>query len=188
MTKEEEQGAIMLNLGGGGGGSVPISTPQDRADILRSISPDRHPEILRKRFLGEYEENGQIKRIALPEVCKLSEVGAWDLTTSLLGFGSIGTSISKLDDREIKNRLYRITKEALYKSLARWRIYNINDVSMFYTIKEITFTQALTILKQADDASIQELLKGVVHEQRSFTGEVKKEGRLRRMASSLMGK
>jgi len=162
--------------------------PSDRADILKSISPEKHPELIRQRFLGKEVINGKVVNVDLPDKCKLSEVGAWDLTTSMLGVGQIGTSISKLNDREIKNRLHRIVKEALYKSLARWKDYNINDVSMFYTIKELTFTQALVVLKQADEASIQELIKGVVHEQRNITGEIKKEGKLRRIAGGLMGR
>lgn len=170
-------------------GSPNMSAPQDRADILRSISPEKHPELMRKRMLGiETLDDGSERQIKLPDVCKLSEVGAWDLTTSMLSVGSIGTSISKLNDKEIKMRVHKITKEALYKSLARWRVYNINDVSMFYTIKEMAFTQALVVLKQADEASIQELLKGVVHENRNITGEIKQPGKLRRLAGSLLGR
>lgn len=169
--------------------SVPIANPSDRADILRAISPERHPELMRSRFLGEaLDSNGNPVKVTLPDICKLSEVGAWDITTTMLSVGSIGTSISKLDDKEIKQRLHRIVKEVLYKSLARWRVYNINDVSMFYTIKEVIFTQGLTVLKQADDASIQDLIKAVKHEQLNYSGEIKREGRLRRMANSMFGR
>ncbi|MGB7605130.1 MAG: hypothetical protein WBL93_06605, partial [Lutisporaceae bacterium] len=90
-------------------------------------------------------------------------------------------SISKLDNDEIKKRVKGIARAAMISCVANWHAYGIKDSSQLWYINQIIFTNALVVLKQADDASIQELLKGTVTENRNISSEQKQPGRIRRI-------
>lgn len=146
-----------------GGSAVPqISGPSDRGDLIEKIKPEGMVEIIRQRLLGkEFVGNKWIDVPALQKR-RLSEVGAWELSNLMLGVSSINISISKLSDREIKERLYRIAKSAQRMMLSNWKEYGVINVAQFFYVHEILFSNTLGVLKQADDASIQDLLKGTV--------------------------
>jgi len=178
MASEPAQDEYVI-VGGGGMGSygqgVPQASPQLRADFIDKIKPEEVVEVVRMRLLGkEYLNNVWVEVAALKDR-KLTEFGAWEISNLLLGIGNITTSISKYNDREIKERVYRIAKATQILLLSNWKGYGITNVSQFYYVHNIVFSIALSVLKQADAASIQELLKGTITEHRQYTNMPEKE-------------
>lgn len=161
--------------------SVPMEQRSDRADILEKIKPEHVVEIIRNRLQGKDIINGQWVDIPILKKHSMSEEGAWIMSNMMLGIGNTSTSISKLNDNEIKNRLRNLTRSTMIKLICNVKPYGIKNVSDFYYIHEIMFSHALVVLKQADEASIQEMIKGVVHENRNVSNEVRRESRLKRM-------
>lgn len=139
-----------------------MSQFSDRGDLIEKIKPELMVEIIRQRLLGKEFVNGQWRDVKALEDRRLTEVGAWEIANLMLGVSSINISISKLDDREIKERAYRIAKSTQRMLLSNWREYGIINTAQFYYVHEIVFSNTLAVLKQADAASIQELLKGTV--------------------------
>ena len=150
----------------------------DRADLIDKIKPEIVAELLRHRLLGEVEDNGVwVKKSAYADL-SLSEQGAWQISNLLLSAATQNTSLSKLNDLEIKSRVLSICRTAQYMCVQHWLSYNIRDTSQLRFVHECIFTGALVVLKQADGASIQELLKGTVQETRSFLSDGRKQGKL----------
>lgn len=166
---------------GGGSSSVPQISRNDRADLIDKIKPENLVEIVRHRLLGEEFLNGKWIPVEALKKRKLTEVGAWEISNLMLGVSSINISISKLKDAEIKKRLLNISKTAQLMLVANWIDYGIHNTAQQYYVHEIIFSNTLGVLKQADEASIQELLKGTVQENRNISTEQRKEGKLRRM-------
>lgn len=166
----------------GGGNALPVPQRSDRADLIDKIKPEQMVEIIRHRLLGEEYVNGAWKAVPALKNRALTEIGAWEIANLMLGVSSINISISKFTDREIKARLLRIAKTAQYLLISNWREYGLKNTSQQYYVHEIVFTNSLAVLKQADDASIQELLKGTVQENRNVNQAPKEtgQGRLKR--------
>lgn len=165
MARDDEYVTVPIAVGGGQGGGYPVpqmTNYSDRADLIEKIKPEAMVEIIRQRLLGkEFLGNKWVEVPALKER-KLTEIGAWEIANLMLGVSSINISISKLDDREIKERAFRIAKSAQRMLICNWRDYGVHNVSQFYYVHEIVFSNTLAVLKQADAASIQDLLKNTV--------------------------
>jgi len=166
--------------------NTPMGMPQqirgDRADLLDKIKPELVVEMIRHKLLGEdldRETNKWFKIQSLQERA-LTDIGAWEISNLISSVASINISISKLSDVEIKRRLLRISKTAMYMSVTNWEKYGIKNSSQLWFIHEVVFTNALAVLKQADEASIQELMKGTITENRLVQQEVRKDGMLSR--------
>lgn len=179
MAGQDEFIAIPMGMGMGGG--VPQAQKQDKSDLLEKIKPDLMVEVIRHKLLGEELIGGKWVKQAYLKDRALTEIGAWEISNLMLGVSSINVSISKLDDKEIKERLLRIAKSAQYMLVSNWKEYGLRNVSQQWYVHEIVFSNTLAVLKQADDASIQELIKGTVTENRNIQSEPKREGRLKRM-------
>ena len=78
----------------------------------------------------------------------------------------IMTTVSNLKDHEVRRRVLGIAKAAQKMCIAKWNEYHIRDTSQLIYVHELVFTTSFMVLKQADQASIQELLKGTVQENR----------------------
>lgn len=178
---DDNQELIPISFPYGSGGSLPIQQRNDRADLIDKIKPEAMVEIIRHRLLGEEFKEGVWIKVKALENRALTEIGAWEIANLMLGVSSINVSISKLTDREIKARLLRIAKTAQYMLLANWKEYGLKNTSQQYFVHEIVFSNTLVVLKQADEASIQELLKGTVQENRNVNTEKKETGRLKRL-------
>jgi osmotically-inducible protein OsmY len=166
---------------GGMGASVPVAGKGDRADILDKINPDKVAEEIRQRLLGKEKINSAWVEVAALQDRKLSATGAWEISNLMLGCGSMSVAISKWTDGEIKKRALGIAKTAQYMLVGNWLLYGLKNTAQQHTIHQIVFTNAYTVLKQAQDASIQELIKGTVQENRNIQSEPRREGRLKRM-------
>lgn len=167
---------IPVNSGGGSGMAVPQISPQSKAELIDKIKPEAMVEIIRNRLLGKEWINNQWQDVAALKDRKLSEVGAWEIANLMLGVSSINISVSKFKDREIKERAYRIARSTQRLLISNWRSYGIKNTSQFFYVHEIVFSNTLAVLKQADDASIQDLLKATVYENRNVTTEKKEAG------------
>lgn len=181
--------AMPVSSGSGGMGmAVPQLTPQVKADLIDKIKPEAMVEIIRNRLLGREYDHSKKTWIEVPALKKrkLTEVGAWEIANLMLGVSSVNVSISKLKDREVKERLFRIAKSAQYMLVSNWREYGATTPAHFYYVHEIIFSNTLAVLKQADEASIQELLKGTVTEQRLYNNNpTSKESRGKRIGRML---
>lgn len=177
---DQQRGNVMYVQDSPGLG-VPQMPRSDRADLIDKIKPDAIIETIRHRLMGEELLDGLwVKNPHLSDRA-LSELGAWELSNLMLGTASINVSISKLDDDEIKARARAISKSAIYNCVVFWKSYGINSRVQIRYVNQIIFTNALVVLKQADAASIQELLKGTVQENRNINSEVKPQSRLRQI-------
>lgn len=179
---------VPLAVGGGGGGgyAVPqMSQYSDRGDLIEKIKPEMMVEVIRQRLLGKEFVNGKWEEVTALKDRKLTEIGAWEIANLMLGVSSINISISKLDDREIKERAYRIAKSCQRMLLSNWRSYGIVNTAQFYYVHEIVFSNTLAVLKQADAASIQELLKGTVRGNIGDYGMQQKESAGRKIGRML---
>jgi hypothetical protein len=165
----------------GQGNNVPVPQKSDKADLIDKINPDRMVIEIRHRLLGE-EFNGTewVKIPALQEFA-LTERGAWEISSLMMGTSSINTTISKYKEETIKARLRRIAKDAQYMLISNWREYGVRNTAQFYFVHSIVFSNALAVLSQAGEGSIQELVKGTVYENRNVNTEKKEPGKLRRM-------
>lgn len=160
---------------------VPYQKQIDRADFVDKIKPEDIVEIMRHRLLGEEEIEGKWIKIKSLQKKALSEIGAWEVSNFMLTSGTINTSISKLSQEQINNRLRALIKEVMIKLLTNWQEWKIKDVGQIYYIKSIVFSNALVVLSQAGEGSIQELFKTSVHEMRNVNSEKKEPSRLKRL-------
>lgn len=165
-----------------GGPVVPQAQRSDRADLLDKIKPDVIVEEIRQRLMGNQLVNGRWTSIPVLKDKALTEEGAWELSNLMLSTSSINASISNLNDSEVKQRLFRIACTAQYMCISNWRRYGIKNSAQLWFVHEVIFTNTLVVLKQADGATIQELLKGTVTENRNINSDQsKQQGLLRRM-------
>lgn len=164
-----------------GNQAVPVQQRNDRADLIDKIKPDPLVETIRHRLMGEEFINGDWKPVLALKNRSLTPIGAWEIANLMLGVSSINVSISNLKDNEIKERALRIARTAQYLCISHWREYGIRNISQLYFVHEIVFTNALVVLKQAGGGSIQELLKGTVHEQRNLQTVQPSGGRIKKI-------
>lgn len=177
MTDEN----IIIPIPMGSGGGVPTPQRSDRADLIDKIKPDPVVEMIRQRLLGREWNGSEWKPIQALKAYALTERGAWEISNLMLGVSNVSTSVSKLKEEVIKARLKRIAKDAQLLLVAHWREYGIRNTAQQYYVHNLVFTNALTVLFQAGEGSIQELLKGTVQENRNINTEKKEPGKLRRL-------
>jgi len=172
MAEDEQTIMIPTNMGM----SVPQLSQQVRSDLIDKIKPEAMVEIIRHRLMGEEWINDAWTPVPALTDRKLTDRGAWEIANLMLGVSSINISISKLKDREIKERAFRIAKSAQYLLISNWKEYGLHNASQFYYIHEILFSNTLAVLKQADEASIQDLFKSTIHESRNYMSSPKEKG------------
>lgn len=153
----------------------------DRADLIEKIKPEQVVEIIRQKLLGNDLIDGIWKPNPALKSRSLSEVGAWELSNLMVGTASLNTSISKLQDFEIKRRILSIATTAQKMCVQNFHAYNITSTSQLNFVHEIIFTNGLMVLKQAHNASIQNLLMGTMTETRLVHNEIKKPGIIKRI-------
>lgn len=162
-------------------GSVPVPARVDRADFVDKIKPEQVVEIIRHKLLCEDWDGSRWVKVPGLEKSALTEKGAWELSNLMLGSGTLNTSISKLSQNQISARLRNLVGEEMRKILSSWREYNITDVGTMYYINSLIFSNALAVLSQAGEGSIQELFKTTVQENRNISTDKKEPGKLRRL-------
>jgi len=160
---------------------IPIPERFDRAEFVDKIKPENVVEIMRHKIMGEeYIDGGWVKIPGLQHNA-LSEQGAWDLSNLMLGVGTINMSISKLNSNQINERLKNLIGETMRLLLSNWKRYGITNLGQFYYVKSLMYSNALAVLSQADEGSIQDLLKTTINENRLISSDKKEPGRLSRL-------
>jgi len=159
-------------------GAIPQPPRNDRSDLLDKLKPEILVETVRQRLMGRELINGKWTKINALQDNALSEEGAWQLSNLMLATASLNTSISKLEDHEIKRRILGIAESAQYLCIANWQKYGIKNTAQLWFVHQVIFTNSLVVFKQADGASIQELLKGTTFEQRNIMTEMRPRNKL----------
>lgn len=178
MNIDEDQ-IIAMPMGMSTG--VPQQQRSDRADFIDKIKPEIVAENLRQKLLGKHFINGEWKELESLKEWKLTEVGAESISNLLLGVSTISTTISIYKEHMIRNRLRNLAKAYAIISVTNREAYGFRNHSHILLIYQIFFSSALAVLQQAENGSIQELLKGTVHEQRNVNQDIKPPSRLRRI-------
>jgi len=149
-----------------GGGGVPMPQRNDRADLIKEIKTEQIIEMVRQRLMGKEWINGNWQSINSLKEQALTEEGAFLLSNLLLGVANFAIALSKWNDEEIKKRARNIARTAQIMLVTNWISFGLKSTSQQYYVHDIIFTTAYAVLKQADEASIQELLKSTVYENR----------------------
>ncbi len=155
--------------------AVPQGMNQGKAELLDKIKPDVAVDAIRQRLLGKELIDGQWKIVPALQKRKLSEIGAWEISNLMLGVSTVNVTIGKMKDSEIKERLKRIAKTAMRMMITNWIEYEVKNVSQFDYVYQIVFTNTFAVLSQANDASIQDLLKATVFENRNVSSQPKEK-------------
>lgn len=129
-------------------------------DLLEKIRPDDIVDIIKRRLMGQEWLNGKWVVIKCLQDKSLTEKGAFEIATIMLSASSQNVSISKLNDREIRERTRSIVKTVMQMCLRNWEEYGINGSDRFHFIKEIVHTNTFVTLKQPEGAGIQKLIGG----------------------------
>lgn len=131
-----------------------------QGDLLEKIRPDEIVEVMKRRLMGqEWIEGKWIVKKEL-QGRALTEEGATAISTLMLSASSQNVAISKLNDREIRERTKALIKTSMRMCLRNWEAYGIKGADMFYYIKDIIHTNTFVTLKQPEGAGIQKLIGG----------------------------
>lgn len=134
--------------------------PQDRADLLDKIKPSDIVEVFKHKLMGEVLVKGQWVKDPDLEMVSLNKRGAERISNYILAISHQNTSVSSLNDQEIKNRACRLANDAIKDMAENWYLYEIKDKSTFYMINNIIFSIALVTLKQSENEGIRDLIRG----------------------------
>ena len=162
----------------------PIPKTSDRADLIDKIKPEPVVELIRNRLMGKELIDGVWMDVPALKDRKLTDIGAWEISNLLQGVSHIGVTISKFKDAEIKKRVRNICRTAQIMLVQNFDMYGIKNTAQMWFVHEILFTTCYALLKQADDASIQDLLGKVVQENRTIAVEGK-VGKMQKLKDSM---
>lgn len=154
--------------------SMPMMAPSEKADLLDKIRPDLVIEVIRYKLMGQEMINGRWREVPALKNRKLTQLGAWEITNLMFPASTTNVSISKIKDADIRKRTESIVHTALRMCLRNWKEYGITGSDQIHFVKEVVQTNTFVTLKQPDEGSIQNLIKGTTHEQRMVSSEEKK--------------
>jgi hypothetical protein len=171
-------------MGGGGMGGMPMPSMRDgKADLLEKINPTAIVEEIRQRLMGKEFINGEWIFIKELGDRSLTKKGAFDIANLMLSASSQNVSISKLDDKDIRNRTMNILKTAMRMCLKNWKEYGIQGTDQFFYVKEIVVSNTFITLKQPEGEGIRKLIMGTIAEQ-----NIKSENREQKRGWSLLNR
>ena len=150
---------------------TPLNMMGDRASIIEKINPDEIVELIRRRLIGQTQDQktGEWITPAHLKINAISEMGAWDLTTLILSVSNANTSLSKLDDKTIRKRAYSLTETAVKMIISNWREYKITNRAQINYIAEIVYSLTFITLKMADSEGIRKMIMGMYSESRNIS-------------------
>ncbi len=150
----------------------PMATARtDKADILDKIRPDKIVEEIRHKLMGEVLINNRWEKIPALKDRAISDIGAWDLANLMLGVSSQNVALSKLNDKEIRERSLAIARATQKLCLKNWVEYGIKGTDQLEFIHQIVFSNTFITLKQPEGGGIRDLIKNTTTENRSVTEE-----------------
>lgn len=178
MYVDENNNPIAPPRGMNGAIAPPMGiTKSDKADLLEKIKPDIIVETIRQRLMGKELRNGKWVQLEELKDRALTHKGAWDISNIMLGVSSQNVSLSKLDDKTIRERTLNLCRAVQRMCLRNWEEYGIKGADQLDFIHQIVFSNSLVTLKQPEGAGIQNLIKGVIHQQIN-TNEEQKRSRM----------
>ena len=142
-----------------------------QGDLLEKIRPDEIVEVMKRRLMGYEWRDNMWKLNTSLQARALTEEGATAISTLMLSASSQNVAISKLNDREIRERTRALIKTAMRMCLRNWESYGIKGADIFYYIKDIIHTNTFVTLKQPEGAGIQKLIGGT-HDVRLQESEI----------------
>jgi hypothetical protein len=136
----------------------------EKGDLMDKIRPDSIVEVMRHRLMGQEFINGKWQDIACLKDRAITEIGAWEITGLMLPASSQNVSISKLTDREIRERTLEIVRTAQNMLLTNWKEYGVKSRATFEYVHQILMTNTFITLKQPEGGGIRKLIQGTTHE------------------------
>ncbi len=175
---DAETGQMLPNSSAGAGPSSPSFPPvanpnQQKADLLDKIRPSDIVNEMKLDLMGQEKVNGKI--IDVPELKELAltKLGAWQICNLLKSPANKNTSISKLNDHEIRGRVLSLCRTAQKMMLDHWKEFGIKNSSQLWYVHEILFTVAFIVLKQCEGAGVRKMIIGTTTETRTVNQQEK---------------
>jgi len=156
----------------------------DKADFLDKIKPDLIVTELMHRLMGEEFIQGRWVKNVLMKGQGLSYRGAYEIATIMLSASSQNVSISKIKDKDVRMLTLGTIKAVLSNCCQNWKAYGITNSSQIRMIRQIVQNNSFVTLKQPDEGSIQNVIKGTTHEQRMVNSNEKQGGVIDRIIRS----
>lgn len=158
---------------------IPTQIKSDKADMIDKIQPEDIVDKIRHKLMGEELINGKWIKNTLFESRAITEIGAWEIASIMLGVSSKNVALSKLSDDEIRNRTVEIVRTVQHMCIKNWLEYGIKGTDQLEFIHQIVMSNTFITLKQPEGAGIRELIKGTVQENRTYTNQEEPRKRFR---------
>jgi hypothetical protein len=139
----------------------PIVMPSEKADVIDKVRPEKVVEEIRQKLLGKERINGKWIDNPAMQNRKLTEQGAWEISTLMMPASSQNTAMTKFNPSQIRNRLLNIAKTAQYMCLRNWREYGIKGTDQLKFVHEIVFTNTLASLNQPEGEGMRRFIGNV---------------------------
>lgn len=146
---------------------------QQKADLLDKIRPEDVVAEMKLDLMGMELVNGKATEVKELKELALTKLGAWQICNLLKAPSNKNTSISKLDDHEIRARVLSLCRTAQKMMLDHWKEFGIKNSSQLWYVHEILFTVAFIILKQCEGAGVRKMIIGTTSETRNVTSQEK---------------
>lgn len=152
----------------------PVANPnQQKADLLDKIKPSDVVNEMKLDLMGMELINGKPTEVEALKELALTKLGAWQICNLLKAPSNKNTSISKLDDHEIRGRVLSLCRTAQKMMLDHWKEFGIKNSSQLWYVHEILFTVAFIVLKQCEGAGVRKMIIGTTTETRMVNQQEK---------------
>lgn len=149
-----------------------------RADLLDKIKPQLIIEDIKNRLMGrelDIDTNRWVFKKELKDEA-VSEVCANDMAILILSVSNQNTSLSKLKDKEIRQRAYSMMETAIRRMLTDWDRYKLTNSAQINYVADIVYSLIFITLKQADNEGIRKMIVGTrseIHQVQETQGQGK---------------
>jgi len=146
---------------------------QQKADLLDKIRPSDVVDEMRLSLMGQEMVNGNVINIPELKDLALTKLGAWQICNLLKAPSNKNTSISKLNDNEIRQRILSISRTAQKLMVDHWKEFGIKNTSQLWYVHEILFTVGFIVMKQCEGAGVRKMIIGTTTETRQINSQEK---------------
>ena len=154
----------------------PTIMPSEKADLYEKINPSDIVDELKYKLMGWYFDNNN-QRWICPPTCKgISEMGANEIMTTILAASSENTTVSKLNDDEIRTLVRSLHKTVMIMCIKNWRDYHINGSDQIQQISQVVKLNTFITLKAIENAGVREFLGKSSSENKQIVEETKPKG------------
>lgn len=150
---------------------------QQKADLLDKIRPSDVVAEMKLDLMGKELVNGKIVDVPELKELALTKLGAWQICNLLKSPSNKNTSISRLNDHEIRSRILSISRTAQKMMLDHWKEFGVKNTSQLWYVHEIIFTVGFIVLKQCEGAGVRKMIIGTTTESRVVNQQEKPRSR-----------